>query len=89
MIAVVMFGLVSALVVLWWRARDEIRRAKVEVAVAEERAIRAEKRAIAAEVRAQLVELRAKAVLQRTPQDVDGDQDKSRKPPIPRPTVAQ
>ena len=37
MIALVIFGLVSALVVLWSRAGDEIRRADLEMAVAEER----------------------------------------------------
>ena len=35
MIAVVIVSLVTALVVLWSRARDEIRRASVEMAVAQ------------------------------------------------------
>ncbi len=88
MIAVVIVGLGTALVVLWWRARDEIRRAYVERAVAEDRAILADKRAIAAEARARLAELRAKEILQRPPHD-GVDQDTSQKPPTRRPTVAQ
>ena len=88
MVAVVIVGLVTALVVLWWRARDEIRRAHLEKTVAELRADLAEKRAIAAEVRAQLIELQAKAVLQQS-SHVDDDQDISQKPPTRQPSAAQ
>ena len=98
MVAVVIVGLVMALTVLWWRAREEIRRANIELqgtrvanaeirmalAVAEARARSAEQRAIAAEARAELLELQAKAV-----QDVDGDQDTSQKPRTRPPTAAQ
>jgi hypothetical protein len=88
MIAVAIVGLVTALVVLWWRARDEIRRAYVQMAVAEDRAILADKRAIAAEVRAQSAELQAKEALQRL-SHVDDDRDRSQKSPTRRPTAAQ
>ena len=37
MLAVVIVGLVTALMVIWERARDEIRRAHVEIAVARAR----------------------------------------------------
>ncbi len=87
MIAVVIVGLVTASLVLWSRARDEIRRASIERALAENRAVLADKRAIAAEIR-RLAVLKAMEVLQRPPH-VDGDQDPSQKPPTRRPNVAQ
>jgi hypothetical protein len=98
MIAVVIVGLVTALTVLCWRGREEIRRANLELDgtrvangeirmaldVALARAHSAEQRAIAAEARAKLLELQAKAV-----QEVDGDQDTSQKPRTRPPTAAQ
>jgi hypothetical protein len=96
MVAVVIVGLVMALTVLWWRAREDMRGAHAEVqatrianaeitmalAVAQARAHAAEQRAIAAEARAESLELQAKAA-----QDVDGGRDASQKHRT-RPTTA-
>jgi hypothetical protein len=66
----VIVGLVTALVVLGWRARDEFRRAHVEMAVAEVRALSAELRVKLAEARLKwaergLEELLRKSMCQR------------------------
>jgi hypothetical protein len=97
MLAVVIVGLVTALIVIWGRARDEIRLAHVEMAVARYRAVLAERRAMAAEARAhlmaeeargRLVEQQAEEALQRS-SHVDGDHHTSQKPPTRLPSVAQ
>ena len=66
MVAVVIVGLVMALMVLWWRAREEIRRAHVELEVAKTRATLAEALAKIADARAESVEFRAKEVLKQS-----------------------
>jgi hypothetical protein len=92
MIAVVIVGLVTALVVVWSRAREEIRRALVEMqmarAVAEDRALSAEVRVKAAEARATSAERKVEELLRKS-SHVEGDQDTNQKPPIRRPSVAQ
>jgi hypothetical protein len=87
MIAVVIVGLVTAMAVMWERARDEFRRAHVELAVARDRAAFADNRAMAAEARAHLAEQKAEEALQRNL--VDGDQRTGRKPPTRLPSVAK
>ena len=99
MIAVVIVGLVTALVVLWWRARDEIRRARLEMemvrAVAEDRARSAELQVKIAEARATSSELRALSAereveeLRRKSSTVDGDKNTKQEPPTRRPSAAQ
>jgi len=88
MIAVVIVGLATAFAVLYWRARDEIRRAHVELAVAKDRAVLAELQTKLAEARAKSAELRAKDALQQS-SHVDGVRDTSQKPPSRRSSVAQ
>src|SRR5580693_3981748 len=92
MIAIAIVGLVTALVVLRSRARDEIPRAyvdmKMEMAAAEARARSAEQRAIAAEARAKLLEAQARAVLERS-SHVDKDRDTSQKSPTRQPPAAK
>jgi hypothetical protein len=88
MIAVVMFGLVLALVVLWWRAREEIRRVHVELEVAKTRATLAEALAKIADARAESVEFRAKEVLEQSSRAL-GDQDTRKKPRTRPPTAAK
>jgi hypothetical protein len=91
MLAIMIVGLVTALVVLWWRAAQEIRRAHAEMqmarAVAEDRAMRAEMLARNAEARAQSAERKVEELLRKS-SDVDGDQETSEKPPARRPSVA-
>ena len=86
MIALVIFGLVSALVVLWSRAGDEIRRATSRWRLL--RSARFERRSEPSPLLfAQAAELQAKEVLERS-SHVDGDQDTSQKPPNKRTSVA-
>ena len=88
MIAVVIVSLVTALVVLSWRAREEIRRVHVELEVAKTRATLAEALAKIADARAESVEFRAKEVLKQA-SHVHGDQDTSQKPRTRQPSAAQ
>jgi len=88
MIAVVIVGLVTALVVLSWRALEELRRADLELALAEDRAILAEMQTEVAEAHAKFQVTRADKALQQLAH-VNGDQDTSQKPPSLRPSVAQ
>jgi hypothetical protein len=88
MIAVVIVSLVTALVVLGWRAREEIRRAHVELEVAKTRATLAEALAKIADARAESVEFRAKEVLKQSSRAL-GEEATSQKPSSRRPSVAQ
>jgi hypothetical protein len=102
MIAIVIVGLVMALVVLWRRAAEDLYRTQIELQgtrivnaelrmamdVAQDRARSAEQRAIAAEARANAAELRAKEALQQSSR-VDGDPGMIHKPPTQAPSVAQ
>ena len=88
MIAVLIVGLATALAVLWWRAREEIRRAHVELAIARDRATLAEALTKIAEARAESVEFRAMEVLKQSSRAL-GEEATSQKPSSRRPSVAQ
>jgi hypothetical protein len=92
MIAVVIVGLVTALAVLWWRAREEIRRAYVELqaqgVVVEDRTSLTELRVKVAEARAKSAEREVEELLRKS-SHVDGDRDTSQKPPARQPSLAQ